>query len=282
MAMTAQPAPAVHDMRKVPGWSPVRGELRYGPWRISVWAEPIHPGASSLDHYVVSPLPNTMLRVAVMDAAVNANNGADAAEMGHHAVDTLAAGLRRRPSALDGIEAAHRRLHVPSRGPFRQPMATCAVVDLSMTSPSGRWVISADSEVWLRERSWRSVAGDALTQAARRDWDGWLREHPGAGDRERWSAQEALLGSPDAWNNPSVGAFAELKPASGEFGPVEEIVVSSDGARLSPGILNSGRLHDHLRNDLQVVPADHGHPWPHGDVTVLHVSWDGRNDAGLM
>ncbi|RJL21250.1 hypothetical protein D5H75_37930 [Bailinhaonella thermotolerans] len=265
-------------MASLAEWSPLRGRLRAGGWVVDIWHEPVHPGAVSFDDYLVTTLPGGRLRLAAIDAAVNEAAGLRGRLWGHQATGEVRAQLRHVPTLTGALARAHHNLFDASRPPMFNPMAACMAVDLDLEQPSGDFAQAGDCEVWVRDAAgWHNRTTPALASEASRAWRAWLAANPGVSPARRWRAQAHLLGDPAAWTCPAVGAFDQITPQVGVFADVEEVVVTSDGARLTRRALERG-LRPHLEDSLQRTPPDHPHPWPHGDLAVLHARYQPQDD----
>jgi hypothetical protein len=145
-----------------------------------------------------------------------------------------------------------------------------AVCDVEPSSGRLRAVCAADAEVWVcRGGVWSSVfAGDMLRDDARAAWVSAVGA--GSSSEQRWAAQFDVLDNPACWRRPPLGMVASPQVASVVLDGVEAVIVSSDGARLSPS--RCARLEWWLGDGIHDVDDSWPHRSPHGDVTVVRVA----------
>lgn len=257
------------DLTRDPNWRPLTGDITSGDWRIRVWQEPRLPGETTRDPFCLRTFGDT-LRLAVADPA--ATNPAITAEQVAWSGE-LAIGALNVHTGLDAaFTAAAARIRQPGTHPrLANPCAQVAAVDVTMTTGHVTALRAGDCEVWIRSRdSWRPLlAGPRLTPAAHAAF----AAHPGAkltADREQLHYQAHLdtLEDPEAWLTAPLGLDAAPRTQGAQHPSVQEIIVTSDGARLTAD--RCANLDVWLRGGLQHAPAGHPHPSPHGDVTVLH------------
>lgn len=267
--MTTAPIRQLRSMRDHPEWAPVVGTLTVGGWHVDTWEEPVLPGAVSFDDTLVRALGDR-LRLAVVDGAHNLNspNGYDQVTK---AIRTVRGHLATTIDARAALDAAAAELHDPSE-PMRQrnPLATVAVVDLDRSTGRGQAIRCGDSEVWIRQDgTWVSLfEGDMLTDTARRAYDREVERLRHSGLTDWWAVQEVLFDDPATWRCPAVGPEPVTRPDVAAFEDVDEVIVSTDGAKLTPERCAS--LAEWLSGGLQHLSADTIYSSAHGDVAVLH------------
>jgi hypothetical protein len=105
------------------------------------------------------------------------------------------------------------------------------------------------------------------------DWAEWQRRHEDVSRDVRHDAEERFLGRPEAWTSTAVGRFGEPLLQRFSADGVQELVLASDGARLSEAILDDltawlGRLRrwEEQRSELGRAAEK-----VHDDVTVLRL-----------
>jgi hypothetical protein len=246
-------------------------------WRVESW-EQASGSAGSQDAKLVWPDATVGLRVAVLDGVTPSVRcrtvaGVDGA-MYAAAIARLA--LQRTGGAPDEcVLAANRHLHDPGLARSRDQMQACVTVaDLS---PDGRVEVvrAGDCEAWARtEQGWVSFgSGSALTADVEADWAEWQRRHAGVSRDVRHDAEERFLGRPEAWTSTAVGRFGTPRLQRFSADGVQELVLASDGARLSEAVLDDltawlGELRhwERQRSDLGRAAEK-----VHDDVTVLRL-----------
>ncbi|HTE60603.1 MAG TPA: hypothetical protein VK631_09660, partial [Solirubrobacteraceae bacterium] len=212
-------------------------------WRIEAWELPSGSMASQ-DAQLVWPEPGgRRLRVAVFDGVTPTRNCRSvvgvAGPMYATAVARLA--LQRSGSALeDCLLSANRHLHDPTTARSRDQAQTC--VTAADVFPDGRveLVRAGDCDAWARTADgWVPLGcGTALTAPVAAAWDAWQRRNPDVSRAVRHDGEERLLGRPDAWTSTALGRFE--RPVIQRFclDGVSELVLASDGARLSEPVLD--------------------------------------------
>jgi hypothetical protein len=247
-------------------------------WRIEAWEQP-SGSAASQDAKLVWPDPaGRFLRVAVLDGVTPSRRcrtvvGVDGA-MYAAAIAHLALQHPERPLE-QCVLAANQALHDERLDRSRDQTQTC--VTAADVFPGGRVdvVRAGDCEAWARtDRGWAALgSGSALTAHTEAAWDRWQRRHPAVDRSARHDAEERLLGRAEAWTSTALGRFAS--PVLRRFSAhcVRELVLASDGARLSEAVLDdlpawlfSLRGWERARTALGAAPGK-----PHDDVTVLRL-----------
>lgn len=237
-------------------------------WVVDSYEQPVAPHLLSFDASLVAAREG-YIRLAAMDAAVDVLAD-DAEHKAHTAVNTLRGWLAVEHDQQAAVEGAHAVLHDPNVRPkHHNPMASAAIVDLDPTT--GRLVARqyGDCEVWVhgRDREWVSVfPDDMLTERARATYETAMTARPGT--TSGWAVQEATLDEPEAWTNPPVGLMDVLTPKIAHISGVEELIVTSDGSRLTPELCN--RVAEWITVGIQQIPEGWPYPSSHGDLTVLH------------
>jgi hypothetical protein len=212
-------------------------------WRVETWEEP-SGAAASQDAQLVWPDPAApRLRVAVLDGVTPTRDCREvvgvAGPMYAAAVARLA--LQRSGSGLvDGLVAANSHLYDGTLRRSRDQAQTC--VTAADVFPDGRVEVvrAGDCEAWARTADgWLALGcGTALTAPVAAAWEDWQARNAEVTRDERHDAEERLLGRPDAWTATALGRFA--RPVLGTFSlrGVSELILASDGARLSERALD--------------------------------------------
>jgi hypothetical protein len=245
-------------------------------WHVECW-EQASGSAASQDAQLVWPAPRGQrLRVAVVDGVTPSGGcrtvaGVDGA-MYAAAVARLALQHAERP--LDAcVLAANRHLH--DRTLARSRDQTQACITAADVFPDGRveLVRAGDCDAWARTAAgWAPLGrGSALTAPAATAWEAWQRRNAGVSREERHDAEDALLGRPEAWTSTAVGRFARPVVRRFRLAGVLELVLASDGARLSePALDDLPAWLDGLRawERRSTLPGRKRHD----DVTVIRLA----------
>jgi hypothetical protein len=248
-------------------------------WRVETWEQPAGDAASQ-DSQLVWPDPGEpRLRVAVLDGVTPTRRCRNvvgvAGPMYAAAVARLA--LQCSGSALaDGLLAANRHLHDGTLDRSRDQSQTC--VTAADIFPDGRveLVRAGDCEAWARTGGgWVALGcGTALTPAVEAAWDEWQGRNAQVSRDERHDAEERFLGHPDAWTSTALGRFARPVIRRFSLAGVSELVLASDGARLTAGVLDElPEWIDGLRDwERRRVARRRAAEKVHDDVTVVRLS----------
>jgi hypothetical protein len=256
----------------------LRAVTASGGWQVESWEQP-SGSAGSQDAKLVRPDQATgRLRVAAVDGVTPSARcrtvaGVDGAM---YAAAIVRLALQRTDAALDRcVVAANRHLHDPALRRSRDQTQACvAAADIS---PDGHVEVvrAGDCEAWARtEQGWVALgSGTALTPEVAREWAAWQRRHAGISRDVRHDAEERFLGRPQAWTSTALGRFAS--PVLQRFAAdgVLELVLASDGARLSEAALDDvpswlGGLRDWEARRSELGRAAEK---VHDDVTVLRL-----------
>ena len=247
-------------------------------WRIESWEQPSGSGASQ-DAELVWPHPSgRFMRVAVLDgvtpsAACRTVAGVPGA-MYAAAIARLA--LQHPQHTLEEcVLGANRVLHDEHLARSRDQMQTC--VTAADVFPDGRVEVlrAGDCEAWARtDDGWVELGcGTALTEAQEAAWNAWQRRHPGIDRTTRHDGEERFLGRAQAWTSTALGRFAVPKLQHFTVHGARELVLASDGARLSeaalddlPGWLGGLRDWERGRSQLRLAAGK-----VHDDVSVLRL-----------
>lgn len=247
-------------------------------WRIEAWEQPSGSGASE-DAQLVWPDPaGERLRVAVLDGVTPTRDCRGvvgvAGPMYAAAVARLA--LQRPGSGLqECLLAANEHLHDRELARSRDQAQTC--VTAADVFPDGRVEVvrAGDCEAWARTaQGWVALGcGSALTARARAAWDEWQDRNAGVSRAVRHDGEEGVLGRPGAWTSTAVGRFERPVMRSFSLAGVSELVLASDGARLSERVLDDlptwiGELRGWERERAGLARAGEK---VHDDVTVLRL-----------
>jgi hypothetical protein len=256
-------------------------------WHVETWEEPSGASASE-DAQLVWPEPGaSRLRVAVLDGVTPTSRCRTvvgvAGPMYAAAVTRLA--LQRPGSGLtDGLLAANRHLHDRAVVRSRDQAQTCVTaVDVF---PDGRVEVvrAGDCETWARTAAgWTSLGtGTALTPSVEAAWREWRQRNPGCSRDQRHVAEERLFGRPGAWTSTALGRFPEPVIRSFALTGVEELILASDGARLSEAVLDDvpAWLRELRRWESRFGGGRRAAEKVHDDVTVIRLT-RGHVDAGL-
>lgn len=242
-----KPRPARFDLRERTEWAPVQSlsDVGHG-WRIWSWEEPRLPGEIGWDTNLIANL-GPMMRLAVADAAQDehAVDSAQAARSTH----TVRGWLRTTIDPTQALRGAAAELRDPTLVPRqRNPWAATAVVDIHRHTGHATAVRVGDSEVWVKTNNqWEPVFPDNLLTAA----------------------------DP---NTPPADHPVEPKLEHANLGVVEEVIVATDGARLTPD--RCAMLAHWLSHDIQIrIEGDATeHLSPHDDIAALWASRPPRPD----
>ena len=207
-------------------------------WRIETWEQPSGDAASQ-DAHLVWPDPGApRLRVAVLDGVTPTRRCRDVVGVpgAMYATAVARLALQRPGGALaDSLLAANRHLHDPTIARSRDQAQTC--VTAADVFPDGRVEVvrAGDCEAWACSADgWVALgSGTALSAPVDTAWEDWQSRNPHVSRDERHDAEERFLGRPDAWTSTALGRFEQ--PAIRRFAleGVHELVLASDGARLS-------------------------------------------------
>jgi hypothetical protein len=247
-------------------------------WRIETWEQPSGTAASQDAHLVMPDPAGRRLRVAVLDGVTPTENcrtaaGVDGA-MYAAAIARLALQDPERPLERCVI-SANEHLHDARITRSRDQRQTCVTaVDIH---PDGAVdvVRAGDCEAWaLTDRGWVALGtGTALAPQATAALDEWQAAHPTASRGLRHDAEERYLGRAEAWTSTALGRFGQPVLQRYRARDVSELVLASDGARLSSGVLDDLpawlrglRAWERQRPDLSTASGK-----LHDDVTVIRL-----------
>jgi hypothetical protein len=212
-------------------------------WRIEAWEQP-SGSAASQDAQLVWPDPTGgRLRVAVLDGVTPTSTCRSvvgvAGPMYAAAVARLA--LQRPGSTLeDSVLAANRHLYDGTVPRSRDQAQTC--VTAADIFPDGRVEVvrAGDCDAWARTvDGWVPLGcGTALAPPVAARWDEWQDRNADVSREARHDAEEGFLGHPEAWTSTAVGRFERPVLRSFSLEGVDELVLASDGARLSEPVLD--------------------------------------------
>jgi hypothetical protein len=247
-------------------------------WRIEAWEQPSGDAASQDAHLVWPDAGASRLRVAVLDGVTPTRGCRDvvgvAGPMYAAAVARLA--LQRPGGRLaDSLLAANRHLHDGTVVRSRDQAQTC--VTAADVFPDGRVEIvrAGDCEAWAcTADGWAPLgSGSALSAPVDAAWDRWQARNAQVSRDERHDAEERFLGRPDAWTSTALGRFELPVIRTFTREGVHELVLATDGARLSehalddlPEWLGGLREWERERADRRRA-ADKAHD----DVTVVRL-----------
>jgi hypothetical protein len=248
-------------------------------WRIETWEQPSGDAASQ-DAQLIWPDPGApRLRVAVLDGVTPTRRCRSvvgvAGPMYAAAVARLA--LQRSGSGLaDSLLAANRHLHDRALGRSRDQAQTCVTAADVFADGRVELVRAGDCEAWARTAgSWVPLGyGTALIPAVEATWEDWQGRNAHVSRDERHDAEERFLGRPEAWTSTALGRFARPVIRSFSLAGVTELVLASDGARLSAEVLDQlPEWIDGLRDwERRRAAWRRAAEKVHDDVTVLRLS----------
>jgi hypothetical protein len=247
-----------------------------GSWHVESWEQPSGTAGSQDAKLVWADPAAGRLRVAAIDGVTPSVRcrtvvGVDGAM---YAAAIVRLALQRAGSALEAcVLAANRHLHDPGLGRSRDQTQACVTAADIFDDGRVEVVRAGDCEAWARtDRGWVELgSGSALTADVARRWADWRRSHPMADRDARHDAEERFFGRPAAWTSTALGRFA--RPVLQHFAAdgVQELVLASDGARLSERVLadvpswlgelrdwearraDRGRAAEKLRDDVTVL-----------------------------
>jgi serine/threonine protein phosphatase PrpC len=247
-------------------------------WRIEAWEQP-SGSAASQDAQLVWPGPaGRRLRVAVLDGVTPTRDCRTVVDVAGpmYAAAVARLALQRSASTLeDCVLAANRHLHDGAVARSRDQVQTC--VTAADVLPDGRVEVlrAGDCDAWARTADgWVPLGcGMALTPPVAAEWEEWQDRNAHVSREARHDAEERFLGRPDAWTSTAVGRFR--RPVIRRFivDGVSELVLASDGARLTEPVLEElprwiGDLRRWERERADLARAAEK---IHDDVTVLRL-----------
>ena len=212
-------------------------------WRIEAWEEPAG-GAASQDGQLVWPdVARDRLRVAVLDGVTPTRNtrsvvGVDGAM---YAAAVVRLALQQPDCELeDCLLTANSHLHDPDLARTRDQLQTCATVADVFADGHVEIVRAGDCEAWARTaEGWVSLGcGTALTASVAEAWGEWQRSNGAVSRETRHEAEERFLGRREAWTSTALGRFERPRIQRFSATGVRELVLASDGARLSEAVLD--------------------------------------------
>jgi len=251
-----------------------------GALEITVYESASGRAPTSQDAWVVSAFGDRV-RLAALDgitptSATPSTLGLDGAAW---AARVAAAALEVPVPAPDALGAANAYLR--SLGPADlllrdRPHTMAAVTDLvaSDAGPSASISVAGDCQVFVADHgTWgEQCGGPLLTAAVRAAWRRWHEAHRDAHPVDGVAgAYEELLADPAAWRTTPIGLFSQPRLASAELAPgaFDEVVVASDGARLTTASV--ANLADWLSDLRRHEAIEHAGAYkPHDDVVVVH------------
>jgi hypothetical protein len=252
-----------------PLWEPVTATTLTGVVTTSTWMEPRLPGGVPLDAVTVEHNAG-VVRLIAADPAVNtalstfASDGVTARDI---VLSAAAAG--GSPSAI--ANRAQQQMRT-APGVWSGPTACVAVADFDPATGVVSATRFGDCTVWVKDASsWRRLfPDDCLFPAGRQHW---LSETAGMTVPDGMSketffcqVQTRVLADVAWWRSTPVGMFDTVKAEMASAVGVTAVVVTTDGARVSPD--NVSDLSGWLNGGLQQAPDGWPHPSPHGDVAV--------------
>ena len=207
---------------------------------VDVWEEPA-PSASHAgqDTWLVAPRGDG-LRLVAIDGCSLSRPGPGGIDGGTWAAAVVRAALLAGDDGREALRRANRVLHDPTATSARDLPQACAVV--GDIDADGLGVVRAgDCEAWQRSAGdWEPLFGREIrTGASQARFRKWETMHPQATADERYDAEVTVWASPESWHTTAVGRFADVKLEERQLGRCNEVVLATDGARLT-----ADRLHD--------------------------------------
>jgi hypothetical protein len=247
-------------------------------WRVESWEQASGTGGSQ-DAMLVWPGPTAgRLRVAAVDGVTPSPGcrGVVGVDGAMYAAAIVRLALQQTGRGLEEcVLAANAHLHDPMLARSRDQMQACVTAADLFPDGSVEVVRAGDCEAWARtEDGWVALgSGTALTPVVAAEWDAWQRRHPAIDRAARHDGEERFLGRPEAWTSTALGRFATPVLRRFTAGRVLELVLSSDGARLSEDVLDDlpawlGELRAWERGRRHLGRAGEK---VHDDVTVLRL-----------
>jgi hypothetical protein len=248
--------------------------LELGSWLrlgVETWESPI----AGQDDVLVSGR-ETYARLAAIDGVTPVEGALSPldTDQARYAAAIVRAALADEGTAGDALAAAGRFLH-DARLPNSRSQAAAAVVAATISRHGMEIAVAGDCAAYLRRAdTWFEIGAiDALTPEANSRWRDWVSQHPDATRAEHHAAEIDLVGSPDDWQNPAVGAFPAAKPQIAFLdNDWDELVLTTDGSRLDVSLL--GRLESWLTGlrdweEAHASELGRGGAKVHDDVTVI-------------
>jgi hypothetical protein len=246
--------------------------LSAGPWEVRSWEQPGLAGSVSEDQ-AFAAVREHGLRLGVADGVTpSARTPARAGVTGALWAATVVRAAMHAAAPLESCaRAANAELHDPALAGRDQTQASLVAADVG---ERGATVLRAgDCEAWVREgERWRELFTEPmLAPAALAELLAWLRANPGAGHDETVDRERELLAAPEAWNCTPVGRFAAGRWQVAELETFDELVLASDGARLTADRVAG--LDEWLLGGLRPWEVENRTGiYRHGDVAVLRLA----------
>jgi hypothetical protein len=247
-------------------------------WRIEAWEQP-SGSAASQDALLVWPDPGgERLRVAVLDGVTPTQSCRSVVDVAGpmYAAAVARLALQRSQGTLEEcVLAANRHLHDSAVARSRDQAQTC--VTAADVHPDGRVEVvrAGDCDAWARTAGgWVPLGcGSALAAPVHARWEEWQARNSGASRETRHDAEEGLLGRPEAWTSTAVGRFERPVLRRFSLNAIDELVLASDGARLSAPVLGdlAGWIGDLRRWERERANLGRAAEKVHDDVTVLRL-----------
>ncbi|HMJ34288.1 MAG TPA: hypothetical protein VK501_10240 [Baekduia sp.] len=247
-------------------------------WQVESWEQPSGRTGSQDAKLVWLDPTAGRLRVAAMDGVTPSLRcrtvaGVDGAM---YAAAVVRLALQRTEAALDEcVLAANRHLHDAALSRSRDQMQACVTAVELFPDGHVDVVRAGDCEAWARtERGWVSLgSGSALTRDVAAEWADWQRRNATVSRDVRHDAEERFLGRRLAWTSTAVGRFASPVLQHFSADRVLELVLASDGARLSELVLDDlpSWLGGLRRWESQRRHLGRAAEKVHDDVTVLRL-----------
>ena len=248
-------------------------------WLVETWEQP-SGAAASQDAQLVWPDPAAArLQVAVLDGVTPTRRCLDVVGVAGpmYAAAVTRVGTPRAGERVDRRSAGGDR-HLRDRcgHPLPDQAETC--VTAADVYPDGRVEVvrAGDCEAWARTAAgWQHLGtGTALTPATEATWQRWQDRNSRVDRDRRQDAEERFLGRAEAWTSTALGRFAHPVIRAFSVSGVTELVLASDGARLSERMLDdlAGWLAGLREWERQRTHLSRAAEKVHDDLTVVRLT----------
>jgi hypothetical protein len=260
----------MHDHSHFP--SMLRTTVEADDWTIEIWEAARERGFPSEDASLVA-LTGGALRLAAIDGVTPTSSSLPVRGIpcGVAAAQLTRAVLLLELTADRALERANAALFEPQLDPRDRCQASVVVADVRGTS--ARLARAADCGAWVRSGAGWSEAfpGDMLRADARSALEESHARHRSAPPTSVAELERRLLRADSAWHTAPVGRYLVPKLEIAECDDVAELVLASDGARLTGERVATGieQWLDQLRSWERSQPPSSRKR--HDDVVVLRM-----------
>lgn len=221
-------------------------------------------------------------RIAAFDAAENFAQP-DSTRQAQHAIAITRKWFATEVDPIVALTGANNELWHHNRHSPQQPSSTTVVYADITTHGHQLHIVSAgicaDGNILTRTgHHWKHHPAQPMLPAEL--YDPWAATYAQLAGTTRngheWPAlrwqQRPHHITPDDWTNPPIGATHSLNPTIyTEIGPIDELVIATDGAELDNHPLRTFNLHTHLQQLQQRTPRHPG--WaPTGDIAAAAIT----------